>query len=280
MAGKRLRKTAKKRRRGPEILAVLAALGILLSSEGAGGIAAGSPAEAATAEGLDLQTAEAGQTVQMEKDLPEPEVEEGEKGPVPESEPVENDYFNDIVFLGDSRTEGFYLYSGMKKHGQYLYAVGATVESVFSKDAWETEKGKKVPLLDALAELECGKVYVMLGVNELGWTKVENFTSQYEKLVDRIRADHPGVQVVLQSILPVTAKQDEKGNYVNNERIRTYNKEIEALAAKKDCAYVNVAEAVTGPDGCLPVMWTTDGVHLNVEGCRVWLHYLRTHSVT
>ncbi|MCI8397897.1 MAG: hypothetical protein HFF90_00615 [Oscillibacter sp.] len=278
MAGKRLKKTAKKRGRLAGTLAVLAALGILLTAGGSSGIAVGSPAEAATAEGLRLEERE--ETVRMEKAAPQPEEEKEASGPVPESEPVENDYFDDIVFMGDSRTEGFYLYSGMKQHGQYLYAVGATVESVFTKNAWEIQKGRKVPLLDALAELDCKKVYLMFGVNELGWTKLENFTNQYSKLIDRIREDHPEAQVVLQSILPVTAKEDAKGTYVNNARIRTYNEALQTLAAEKDCPYINVAEAVTGPDGCLPVKWTTDGVHLNVEGCRVWLHYLRTHSVS
>lgn len=239
-------------------------------------MAAGSPVEAAEAVSPH-RSEERAETVQMEKAAPRSDALPA-FGPVPEAEPVENDYFDDIVFLGDSRTEGFYLYSGLK-HGQYLYAVGATVESAFTKNVWESEKGRKIPLLDALAGLECGKVYLMLGVNELGWTKIENFKNQYAKLIDRVQEDHPGVQVVLQSILPVTAKQDEKGTYVNNERILAYNEVILALAEEKDCAYVNVAEAVTGPDGCLPVKWTTDGVHLNVEGCRVWLHYLRTHSV-
>ena len=47
-------------------------------------------------------------------------------GPVPESEAVEDTYFEDAVFLGDSRTEGFRLYSGLKT-GTYLCGVGATV---------------------------------------------------------------------------------------------------------------------------------------------------------
>ena len=44
---------------------------------------------------------------------------------VPESEPVTDDsYFSDAVFLGDSRTEGFHLYSGLEE-GRCLYSVGA-----------------------------------------------------------------------------------------------------------------------------------------------------------
>lgn len=196
---------------------------------------------------------------------------------VPESEAAEDSYFADAVFLGDSRTEGFHLYSGLEE-GQYLYAVGATVESVFTKATQETEAGK-VPMLDALADMECGKVYIMLGVNELGWPKAEMFREQYGKVIDRVREEHPEAVVVIQSLLPVSAKQEAKGSYVNNERIAVYNGMLEELSAEKDCPYLNVAEAVTGEDGCLREELTSDGVHLNTAGCKVWLDYLKTHTV-
>ena len=212
---------------------------------------------------------------------PEPEQapaeEEPWSGPVPEGPAVEDSYFDDTVFLGDSRTEGFHLYSGLEE-GQYLYAVGATVESVFTKATQETEGGK-VPILDALAELECGKVYIMLGVNELGWPRSEVFQEQYGKVIDRVREDHPEAKVVIQSLLPVSAKQEAKGSYVNNRRIAEFNALLEDLAAEKDCPYLNVAEAVTGEDGCLRPELTTDGVHLNTRGCQAWLEYLKDHPL-
>ena len=267
MAGKRERKV---RSNLPGAIVVLMTLLILLT--------AGSGSSREAVEAMEPQAA----GTKLSREMPEPqEALAGEAvpgdGPVRESAPVEDTYFEDAVFLGDSRTEGFYLYSGLKT-GQYLYAVGATVESVFSKPAWKEPSGK-VPLLDALADTECGKIYLMLGVNELGWTKMENFHDQYARVIDRIREDHPNAEIVLQSILPVSAKQEAKGTYVNNERIGEYNKVIANLAAEKDCHYMNVAEAVTGADGCLPSYWNFDGIHLNPDGCRVWLHYLRTHSV-
>lgn len=205
-----------------------------------------------------------------------PEVPVSQEPETP-AEPMEDTYFADVVFLGDSRTEGFSLYSGLKE-GTYLFAVGATVESVFTK-AVAGPDGKKAPLLDTLAETDCGKVYVMLGVNELGWVSPAVFQDQYAKVIDRIRTDHPEAVVVIQSLPPVSATQDAKKTYVNNRRIRTYNALLEELAAQKDCPYVDVAAAVAGEDGCLPAAMTFDGVHLNPAGCRAWLDYLRCHPV-
>lgn len=220
--------------------------------------------------------------------IPEPEAAAGSgKTPDPEpagavippqTDPVDDTYFEDTVFLGDSRTEGLSLYGGPET-AVYLFSVGATVESVFTKDV-EREDGTKAPLLDTLAELDCGKVYVMLGVNELGWPKSEQYRTQTGKLIDRIREDHPDAVVVLQSLLPVSALQDSKGSYVNNDRIAVYNQILRELADEKACVWLDVGAALTDETGCLPADLNNDGVHLNVQGCGIWTDYLRTHPVT
>ncbi len=256
----------------------------LLTLGGPAGTARGSPSEepeaAESREPLKDAPGRAEKAEILQKLLMDTQIDRppAEAVPVPESSPVTDTYFDDVVFLGDSRTEGFYLYSGLKT-GKFLYAVGATVESVFSKKAWDSGHGK-IPLLDALAETEYEKVYLMLGINELGWSKAENYRDQYTKLIDRVREDHPEAVVVLQSILPVSAKQDAKGSYVNNKKIIAYNEIIADLASEKGCVFLDSAEAVAGPDGCLPAEWTFDGVHLNPAGCRILLDYYRTHSVT
>ena len=192
------------------------------------------------------------------------------------TEPVEDSYFSDAVFLGDSRTEGFMLYSGLKE-GTYLFSVGATVDTVLSKKV--NTVGGKMALVDAMKPLKPTKVYIMLGVNELGWVRPDRFQDCYGAVIDRVRADHPEAKVVIQSILPVTAEQEAKGSYVNNGRISLYNELLKELAKEKNCVYMNIAEAVTDTDGCLFAEFSADGVHLNRAGCQTWLHYLRTHAV-
>lgn len=261
-------------RRLPQFGMLLAALLLALT---AGAPASALPELCPSAEVAPAAELSAAESVPV--NMPEAPVENlPPAGPVPESEPVAEGYFADTVFLGDSRTEGLFLYGSLQE-ASYLYAVGATVESVFTKATQETETGK-VPLLDALGTMDCGKVYMMLGVNELGWSRSENFYDQYAKLIDRVRADHPDAEVVLQSILPVSAKQEAKGSYVNNERIAEYNRLVETLAAEKACPYLDVAAAVTDEDGCLRPELTNDGIHLNVAGCREWETYLETHAIT
>ena len=274
MVGKRVKK---KKMRLPAVVVLLAAMMTVLTTAGPRGAAADSPLESPPEPAAETVAPVARPVpAETEKTLPETDDPPEPFAPVPEGGPVEDTYFEDTAFLGDSRTEGFHLYSGLKT-GAYYCSVGATVESVFSK-AVETPAGK-MPLLDAMAKEDFGKIYVMLGVNELGWSKTETFRDQYAKVIDRLHSDHPDAEIILQTILPVSAKQEKKKTYVNNGRIAAYNEVIFRLAEEKGCDLVDVAEAVTDENGCLRAEWNSDGVHLNVKGCRAWLEYLRTHPV-
>ncbi|MEA4994525.1 MAG: GDSL-type esterase/lipase family protein [Oscillibacter sp.] len=190
---------------------------------------------------------------------------------------VEESYFADAAFVGDSRTEGFQLYSGLKE-GTYFCSVGATVQTIMDKETQEGPSGPET-ILNALSRESYGKIYIMLGINELGWYRTEEFTEQYAKVIARIREDHPEAAIVIQSLPPVSAKQDAKRSYVKNERIVLFNGLLEELAAQEGCIFLDVASAVTDENGTLPTELTTDGVHLNTAGCKKWLEYLREHPV-
>jgi hypothetical protein len=149
---------------------------------------------------------------------------------------VDASYFQGAVFIGDSRTQGLQLYSGLTTP-RYLCAVGATVASIYNDSKVKTSSGK-VPIMTALHQAAFSKVYIMLGVNELGWVYSKTFTNQYAKVIKDIRAINPDAKIVLQSILPVSAAQEAKHGYINNERIAAYNKLIEKLAADNSCTYL------------------------------------------
>lgn len=227
---------------------------------------------AAAAELTALPAAASAQeSAASERSLPAPEKVEEPR------ELTDEERFGDAAFVGDSRTDGFRLYSGLRE-GAYFCAVGANVSSVMTKATQEGPDGKET-ILDALSHQDCGKIYIMLGVNELGWYRTEDFTEQYAKVIDRVRADHPDAVIAIESILPVSAAQDKKRSYVNNARIREFNELLIALAEEKGCVYLDPASAVMDETGALPAEWTSDGVHLNAAGCGAWLDYLREHPL-
>lgn len=271
MTGKRIRR---KPGRHWLLLAALLAAGALAAAAGRSPAAA--PAENPPQEEQPVTVLPA--EPEIPADVPADVPEEMPWTPVQESEPVDDSYFDDVAFVGDSRTDGFRLYSGLER-GTYFCVTGETVASATDMENWKTEDGRKISLADAVAAADCGKIYLMLGVNELGWNGTDIFRSHAENLLRRLQADHPDAEIVVQSLLPVSAEQDAKGSYVNNQRILAYNQVWMELAEETGCDYVNIAEAVTGEDGCLPAEMSFDGVHLNRAGCHAWLDYLRTHSV-
>ena len=278
MTGKRL---ARKPGHGWLLLAALiAAAGLLAAAARSHAGTSPAPETPQPEQPVTVIPAEPDIQEETEQEEPAPEVSAQEPAwaPVPASDPVEDSYFDDVAFVGDSRTDGFRLYSGLDR-GTYFCVTGETVASATDIENWKTEDGKKISLADAVAAADCGKIYLMLGVNELGWNGTDIFRTHAGNLLQRLKADHPDAEIVVQSLLPVSAEQDAKGSYVNNQRILAYNQVWMELAEENGCDYVNVAETVTGEDGCLPANMSFDGVHLNRAGCHAWLDYLRTHSV-
>lgn len=279
MEGKRIKRSENRQHPPLPVLVVLGAAllitaGVLLTSGGHSEKEPLLPAEETPQEAPPADTGEP----EMPEVPAEPAPEQAPWAPVPESEPVDDSYFDSVIFVGDSRTDGFRLYSGLDR-GTYFCITGETVASATDLQNWKTETGKKISLADAVAQAACDKIYLMLGVNELGWNGTDIFREHAEDLLQRLKADHPEAEIVIQSLLPVSAEQDAKGTYVNNRRILAYNQVWMELAEENGCGYVNIAEAVTGEDGCLPAEMSFDGVHLNRAGCHAWLDYLRTHSV-
>ena len=191
--------------------------------------------------------------------------------------PVENDYYNDAVFIGDSRTEGFFMYTDLANAKAYAHK-GLTVETVFT-DPVININGSKLSITEALRQTSFQKVYIMLGVNEIGWAYNSVFIEKYTKLVDEVQSINPNATIYLQSILPVSNEVSSTHDYIKNEKINEYNGFIAQIAKEKNVHYLNVAEAVAAPNGALPDDAAIDGIHLKKEYCQKWLEYLKKHAI-
>lgn len=197
--------------------------------------------------------------------------------PVPASEAVDLSYFDDAIFIGNSRTEGFRLYAGPKE-AQYFTSIGLMVNTIFSQPLPQ-EDGRNIPIMEAVADASFSKVYIMLGTNELGWAHGAVFQEKYGQIIDEIQRTHPQAQIYIQSILPVTQQRDSSDSIYNNQKIREYNGLLQELAQQKQVYYVNTAECVADSNGILPADSAFDGIHLKPEACQRWLEYLCTHTV-
>ena len=182
-------------------------------------------------------------------------------------------YFEDALFIGDSRTEGLAVYSHLP-HTTFYAKKGLTVENIFT-DAFIEEGEQKVTVLEALSQHHFSRIYVMLGINELGWQYSEIFSQQYEKLIEEIRTLQPSADLYIQSILPVSKEKSEEDPYINRERINQYNDLLQELAEKTEAEYVPLDQSLSTEEGYLPEEASVDGVHLNREYCEEWISSLQ-----
>lgn len=199
---------------------------------------------------------------------------------VAEGDWLSSDYFNDAIFVGDSITEGIKLYDVMS-NVTVLASTGVNLNSLYTKDAITLEDGSKVPILEATAHYDPGKIYLMMGVNSL-LSDEETFKTDYGRVIDTLVGQHPDAILYVQSILPVTADYEKRANAVaDNAKIDRYNEILKELATEKGVYYLNVAEVFKDADGCLPNSASPkDGIHFGSSWYRTWFDYLRTHGVT
>ena len=201
--------------------------------------------------------------------------------PCPESPAVENDYFEDAAFVGDSRTDGFMIYSGIGC-GENLTSNGLSIFKLAEKKAL-TIDGEKYTLLEALALKEYGKVYLSLGVNELGYNNDKGFYEAYCNAIDAIRACQPNAVIYIQGLIPLNEDviaATGGADYLTNKHLLIYNDLMKKAAEEKQVAFLDLNPVFTGADGQLPEDASGDGVHLRSSYCKQWLEYLKTHTVS
>lgn len=192
------------------------------------------------------------------------------------TQPPEDTWFSDAAFVGDSRTEGLILYTGLET--EVFAEKGLNVRTALSSALFTLDGGGKGTAIDALRQKKPAKVYIMLGVNELGWGSSSIFQQEYGALVDAVRDAVPEAVIYVQSILPVTKAHSDAHSYQNKARVDEFNGLIREMCTQKGVNYLKVEDAVMTSDGYLnPELAAEDGVHLNAAGCRAWLQYLREH---
>ena len=238
-------------------------------SEETGGIVSAAPSPAPTPTALQ----------------PAPAAEPSASQPLevsPTEQSVDSDaWFSDAVFIGDSRTEGLRLYSGITSDATFLSHTGLSIYKVERGDAVLRRGDRRVSVLDALAQGSYGKVYLSVGVNELGYFNPSGYAATYGRVIDAVRACQPGARVYVQLIIPVnTARCSASGTpyYITNEAVANYNAALAELCAEKDVTLLGIPQGLLDEAGELDPGLTTDGVHFKVEGYAMWLDYLLAHT--
>lgn len=193
---------------------------------------------------------------------------------------VDESYFNDAVFIGDSRTVGLYDYAGLD-HSTFYASSGLTIYKLFEDPDGKYKDGNWNENIEtALENRQFKKVYLMIGINEMGTGDVDYFMKHYEAAVARIRELQPDAIIYLESIMRVTTERSNQGDYINNQGIDERNQRIAGLADDQNIFYLDVNSVVCDETGGLNPEYTFDGVHLYAQYIHIWKEYLMEHAVS
>ncbi len=195
---------------------------------------------------------------------------------------VKDSYFTggDTVIIGDSREQGFGMYSGLD--GIVNYAQKSySVHQVFTKKWIDSEYGK-LTLEEAMAANKgrFKKIYIKFGLNEMGWADEQTFDNAYYQLIDMLKYYQSDAVIYVQSIINVTeSKSNESKNVFNNSNIKLRNEALKEIAAKEHVAYLDLNSALADENGNLPEEYASDGIHIKQRYMPLWVEFLKTHAV-
>ncbi|WP_017306844.1 SGNH/GDSL hydrolase family protein [Spirulina subsalsa] len=119
-------------------------------------------------------------------------------------------------------------------------------------------------------------IYVMIGINDiLRGTGDETILANHRLIVSQLKRSHPRSRIVLQSILPHSAERatwEGRDRLLNipNQRIRNLNRQLEAIAKNERIYFLDLYPLFADTQGNLKMELSTDGLHLNGEGYKIW----------
>lgn len=197
--------------------------------------------------------------------------------PTPDMSPLTAEYFDDAVFIGDSVT-GTLQYYAFKtgELGDALilaktsYSVRAAVDNVVML----SYRGRDARIERILSHWGAGKVFLMLGMNDLTVIGVDKTMEYWEELLAAIREECPEVRVFIQSCTPVY--DNGKLGELTNELVDEYNARLKEFAADNDCAYVEIGAHFKNEEGSLAKEYCRDEyVHLSPMCGEIWADLLK-----
>lgn len=224
-------------------------------------------------------TGDVAQTINLENTIPEIDMVR-----VPESDPVAINYFDDVVFLGDSLADGFKVYNtslSLKDSKAVYLTQKSTSPRTFLQPGVKIDAG--AGLVDVWAVIEQrqpGKMYITLGTNALMGMTPQDFIASYEQLIDKIRRTSPNTVIYVTTITPTTYRTSIQKPQLSFTRIYEANQLIAQMCRNKGLGLINLYDVLKDDSGYLrSEIARGDGYHLTPSGYQQWLDYLITHTL-
>jgi len=182
-------------------------------------------------------------------------------------------YFDDALFIGDSRTVGLCNYGNLP-NADYFCTGGLAAYQILDG---ETVDGST--LNEILSENEYGKIYVMLGLNEIAFG-IEEFGEHIQELYTMIHEKSPDSLIFMMANLHITQSFSEESNSISNDDLNQANNYIKNLTDNITSFYIDVNPLFDDENGYLSADYSSDGSHISGYDYADWSDWLCTQTIT
>lgn len=169
-------------------------------------------------------------------------------------------YQNDIVFLGNSLTDGGEFSELFEMQNVKNRGISSDVITGVEKRVGQVTGGRPA------------KIFLLIGINDVSHNlTVDELARRYERLVTKIREQSPETKLYVQSVMPINNSfKRYKGLFGKEKTVRDFNVRIQEIALRLGAEYIDLWPALADSKGNLKKEYTSDGLHLNGRGYRVW----------
>ena len=197
---------------------------------------------------------------------------------VPAGEDAGESWFNDALIIGETRISGVEIY-GLAKGADLYYSNSMTTESAMNGSGYDRNENS-TSLGSVLAGKKYGKIYICLGLNEMGWNHPDEFEESLTNLVSYIRQIQPNADIYIQTLIPCTESLAYSHPYITLEKIASMNSMMQSVAVGSKVFLLGLPEGLVTESGALNSDFSqANGLSLTQGGMDLWCQYMRTHAV-
>lgn len=197
-------------------------------------------------------------------------------GPAPGFVPAPEGYFEDALFIGDSRFHGLRYFAPPEGADFFTYA-GMAVRKCL-RDKAEVDGLGEVTLAELFAQRSYKKIYLSFGVNDVCYP-VSKLEGQFKEVYQFLRTQAPDAVIYLVSSMQVTKARAEEDPIFLKETVDAINTCYGSFADNIHSFYLDINPLFTDETGYLDPQYTGDQVHLYAKHYKIMRQWLMENTV-
>lgn len=177
----------------------------------------------------------------------------------------------DVIFLGDSITNGWENKKAWKEHFGSFNPVNLGIGGDQTGHVlWRITDGKE------LENLKPKVAVIMIGTNNTGGHTAEQIAGGIKAIIDELKSQKPGIKVLLLGVFPRgrAADANPETKVIPADKLNKKIPEINAIIAKfddgKTVIFKDIGKEFLDKDGGLPKEIMPDYLHLSEQGYDIW----------